>query len=72
MPKHKCHWPDCKVEVAPRLWGCNRHWFMLPIDLRGMIQRSYVPGQERTRQPSPAYIAAAKKVRKWIKDNQNE
>lgn len=27
---HTCHWPGCTVEVDPKMWGCRRHWFMLP------------------------------------------
>lgn len=71
MKPHKCHWPECRKEVPPRLWGCNQHWFMLPAVLRGRIQRAYVPGQEWTKQPSPAYVDAAKKVRKWINEHQD-
>jgi hypothetical protein len=27
---HTCHWPGCGKQVKPALWGCMKHWFMLP------------------------------------------
>jgi len=64
--KHYCHWPGCKIEVAPSLWGCKPHWFKLPKYLRAAIWTSYVPGQEITKTPSREYIVAATLVRGWI------
>lgn len=64
--KHTCHWPDCPVEVPPKLWGCRKHWFMLPKRLRDLIWTTYVPGQEITKTPTPAYLAAAVTVQRWI------
>jgi len=66
---HHCHWPDCKAQVPPTMWGCRRHWFALPQALRSKIWSSYVPGQEINGTPSPAYIAAANEVQKWINEN---
>lgn len=63
---HNCHWPGCDVEIPPRLWGCRRHWFMLPKHLRDQIWEHYVPGQEITKAPSKGYIDAAHKVQNWI------
>lgn len=53
--------------VAPKLWGCKKHWFMLPAGLRAKIWAAYVPGQEITKTPSAAYIAVAQEVQQWIK-----
>ncbi len=64
--KHTCHWPGCIVEVAPKLWGCQSHWYALPKPLRDRIWATYRPGQETTKTPSPAYIAAARAVQAWI------
>ena len=50
------------------MWGCNRHWFMLPRELRAKIWATYVPGQEVTKQPSAEYLSAAREVRAWIAD----
>lgn len=66
-PHHACHWPGCKEEVSPRLWGCKMHWLRLPWVLRKRIYEAYVPGQEITKTPSAAYIAAAKEVQQWIR-----
>lgn len=63
---HHCHWPGCKVPVPPKMWGCKPHWFKLPIRLRAMIWKHYVPGQEVTKTPSQAYIDAAREVQDWI------
>lgn len=65
---HTCHWPGCKTKVAPRMWGCAPHWFTLPVHLRGKIWATYVPGQEVTKTPSTAYLAAANEVQTWIKE----
>lgn len=66
MSGHACHWPGCKREVPPRLWGCKRHWFALPKRLRDRIWAAYEPGQEITKTPSAAYLAAARDVQDWI------
>jgi hypothetical protein len=69
MNRHTCHWPGCKKEVPPSLWGCRFHWFSLPHELRAKIWRTYRPGQEIDKKPSPEYIAAAKEVQDWIAVN---
>lgn len=66
---HHCHWPGCKKEVPPRLWGCKAHWFKLPKRLRDRIWATYVPGQEFTKTPSRDYVEAAQDVREWILEN---
>ena len=63
--KHTCHWPTCTVEVPPRMWGCKRHWMMLPADIRKEIWRTYRKGQEIDKRPSMAYIAAADKAHRF-------
>lgn len=62
---HTCHWPDCPVEVPPAMWGCRKHWFMLPKKLRQQIWATYRPGQEVTKDPSDEYITAAMEVQEW-------
>lgn len=51
------------------MWGCPRHWYMLPKALRDKVWAAYVPGQEITKQPSEEYIAVAGEVQQWIRDN---
>lgn len=65
--KHHCHWPDCKRVVPPKLWGCKPHWFALPKEIRDRIWRAYRPGQEITKNPSPAYREAARAAREFAK-----
>lgn len=66
---HTCHWPNCPVKVPPKLWGCKKHWFMLPANLRKLIWATYVPGQEITKTPSEEYLRAANQVQSWINQN---
>ena len=63
---HHCHWPGCEKDCPPAMWGCRKHWFMLPKRLRDMIWAAYVPGQEITKTPSVDYIWAARCVQNWI------
>lgn len=69
-PIHWCHWPGCREQVPPKLWGCRGHWFSLPLSIRVRITRAYVPGQEISKTPSAEYIAAAKAAQDWIRDRQ--
>jgi len=64
---HECHWPGCKVQVPPAMWGCRMHWFMLPLRLRNKIWSTYEVGQEITMMPSHEYLEAAMEVQAWIK-----
>ncbi len=68
MSAHLCHWPKCPVKVHPSLWGCSKHWFMLPIQIRDAILREYRPGQEITKTPSERYVVVAALAQLWIKD----
>lgn len=70
--KHTCHWPSCKTQVPPAMWGCKRHWFMLPRWLRSKVWGEYVPGQEERLDPSPEYLEVAHEVQEWIKLNYPE
>jgi hypothetical protein len=44
---------------------CKPHWLTLPRDIRDRIWHTYRPGQELTKDPSPAYIAAARRAQEW-------
>lgn len=67
--EHHCHWPGCKVQVKPALWGCRKHWFMLPALLRARIWATFQPGQEINCTPSADYVTVAREVQNWIKQN---
>lgn len=66
---HHCHWPGCPKQVKPAMWGCKRHWYMLPLALRNKVWAAYKPGQEVTMDPSDEYMAAARAVQDWIVRN---
>lgn len=66
---HTCHWPGCKKQVPPAMWGCKPHWFRLPKELRDRIWKTYRPGQEESLTPSTAYIEAAEAVQAWIREH---
>jgi hypothetical protein len=66
---HTCHWPGCKKQVPPAMWGDKDHWFKLPKYLRDKVWAAYVPGQEQRMDPSVEYIAVAREVQEWIQEN---
>lgn len=65
-PRHTCHWPGCGLEVPEKYWGCQKHWYRLPIGLRSKIWQHYRPGQEIDKKPSQEYMAVAHEVQDWI------
>jgi hypothetical protein len=65
---HGCHWPGCTIQVPPAVWGCRKHWYMLPPAIRNAIWHAYTPGQEVALNPSEEYIAIAERAQKWIKE----
>lgn len=64
--RHHCHWPGCEQRVPPAMWGCRKHWYMLPLPLRTAIWRTFKPGQEEAKNPSRDYLDAAKAAQDWI------
>lgn len=66
---HTCHWPGCDRQCPPAMWGCTRHWYMLPRFLRNKIWAAYRIGQEITMTPSREYISVAREVEDWIEKN---
>jgi hypothetical protein len=66
---HECHWPSCKEQVPPAMWGCKKHWFKLPKALRDKVWAAYSPGQEDRMDPSDEYMAVAQEVQDWIAKN---
>lgn len=57
---HTCHATACNTRVQPAMWGCHKHWFMVPKALRNMVYLHYRPGQESDWRPSTKYLLAAK------------
>ena len=68
-PGHTCHWPGCEVEVPPAMWGCRKHWYKLPKQLRQKLWQVYEPGQEIEGNPSEEYIEVAREIQAWIAEN---
>ena len=66
---HTCHWPGCNVAVKPAMWGCRKHWGMLPERIRREIWAAYRAGQEVDKRPSQRYIDAARAAQDWINTN---
>lgn len=63
---HECHWPTCKLQMPPAMWGCRFHWYKLPKQLRDKIWNAYVIGQEVEGTPSDEYMEVMKEVYTWI------
>lgn len=59
MTAHTCHAEGCNTTVPPRMFMCRTHWFALPKSYQDAIWATYRPGQERTKDPSLEYLAAA-------------
>ena len=57
---HHCHATNCRVPVPPEVWGCRRHWFMVPKVIRERIWNAYRSGQCDDMNPSMAYCSAAR------------
>jgi hypothetical protein len=66
---HHCHWPGCGKACPPACWGCYFHWMKLPRYLRDKVWSAFRPGQEVSKTPSAEYVAVAREVRQWIKEN---
>lgn len=56
---HHCHALACERPVPPRLHMCAPHWRTVPKPLQRRLWAAYKPGQERRKDPSPAYLRAA-------------
>lgn len=69
---HRCHWPGCDRQVPPAMWGCARHWYMLPRSIRNAIWAAYRIGQENDMRPSMEYLAAAQAAEDWITTDHGE
>lgn len=57
---HKCHATGCTENVKPAMWGCRRHWFMVPKRIRDRVWSTYRAGQEDDWKPSRSYLLAAR------------
>lgn len=60
-PGHLCHATGCKQAVPPRMFMCRTHWYRLPKAMRDAIWAAYRPGQEIRKDPTPEYLAVARR-----------
>jgi hypothetical protein len=51
------------------MWGCSKHWFTLPVELRNRVWAAYFPGQEIDMTPSETYLEVADEVQRWIRQH---
>ncbi|MGF6636797.1 hypothetical protein OKW39_003948 [Paraburkholderia sp. MM6662-R1] len=65
---HRCPWPGCGQIVPRNTWGCRRHWYVLPNDLRAWIGRAYRQGIARGEHPSRSYRDAHRAALEWIRE----
>lgn len=63
---HECHWPGCKLQVPPAMWGCTVHWYKLPKSLRNKVWETYRIGQEIDGTPSNKYMEVMKEIYQYI------
>ncbi len=71
MPhRQRCHAIDCRVDIPPTMFMCQRHWFFLPVLLRTAIVTCYRDGQCDDWRPSEAYCRNAKKAVMAIADKE--
>lgn len=57
---HTCHATGCSARVPPEMWGCRKHWYMVPKPIRDRIWRTYRVGQCNDMNPPGEYLLAAK------------
>lgn len=57
---HTCHATGCETAVPPEMWGCKKHWFMVPKPIRDRIWATYRRGQCDDMNPSTEYCEAAR------------
>jgi len=56
---HFCRVDHCLAQVAPRYLMCWPHWRRVPRELQVAVEAAFVPGQERTKRFTRAYVEAA-------------
>ena len=68
---HHCHAAGCETPVAPSLFMCKRHWYMLPMLMRSAIWKHYRPGQENDKSITKEYSEAAQRAIKYLAELEN-
>lgn len=60
MSAHTCHATACTRTVPPKMLMCLKHWRMVPKALQEDVWDAYEPGQEIRKDPTRAYLTAAR------------
>lgn len=60
MSAHLCHAEGCERRIPARMLMCGKHWRMVPKTEQDAVWATYRPGQEQTKDPSRAYLIAAR------------
>lgn len=60
--RHHCHARGCGAHVKPEYLMCRRHWFMVPMDLRGRVWATYRDGQCSSLPSNEWQIAAERAI----------
>ena len=65
---HTCHAQGCNRAVKPAMFMCFKHWQMVPPAMQAAIWRTFRPGQEKDKQPSEAYVRAAERAIRAVRE----
>ncbi len=52
------------------MFMCAPHWRTLPKPFKDAIWATYVPGQERRKDPTPEYLDAAMSAVAWMAEHE--
>lgn len=66
MAEHTCHAIGCETPTRPRMFMCLKHWRMVPRAMQNNIWAQYVPGQERRKDPTEAYLQATREAINYV------
>lgn len=64
--RHPCGWPGCEERVYLHQWGCQRHYWRLPEELRIKLRDAVRGGKGRD---GPRHLAVLEEIREWIRTN---
>ena len=60
--QHQCHAIKCHIIVAPKLLMCQKHWALVPPQLKSDIWKHYRKSQEVDKKPSVEYLHAMRRA----------
>ena len=60
--RHECPAPGCVRRVPTLLFACSRHWYALPQELRGRLNRAW-------RAAPSEYLAVRAECVTWLEEH---